>query len=124
MNSQNLSDIAAMRMTYLMYYAALIYVRDSTPCLDTSVGTDMYRRRYSTHVVLNLILLISRDAIHMVVCRYTHRSVVLLQADDWNQLGLRGEHRCSKDGSPRYLPSGYKYATSSCTSFGNNVVFI
>lgn len=32
--------------------------------------------------ILNLILLISRDAIHMVVCRYTHRSVVLLQADD------------------------------------------
>ena len=53
--------------------------------------------RYTTHVILNLILLISRDAIHMVVCRYTHRSVVLLQADDWNQLGLRGEHRCSKD---------------------------
>lgn len=74
--------------------------------------------------ILNLILLISRDAIHMVVCRYTHRSVVLLQADDWNQLGLRGEHRCSKDDSPRYLPSGYKYATSLCTSFGNNVVFI
>lgn len=80
---------------------------------------------YSTYTaVSNLILLISRDAIHMVVCRYTHRSVALLQADDWNQLGLRGEHRCSKDDSPRYLPSGYKYATSSCTSFGNNVVFI
>ena len=82
-------------------------------------------RRYATYTaVLNLILLISRDAIHMVVCRYTHRPVALLQADDWNQLGLRGEHRCSKDDSPRYLPSGYKYATSSCTSFGNNVVFI
>ena len=66
MNSQNLPDIAAMRMTYLMYYVAWIYVRDSTPCLDTAVGTDMYRRRYSTHVVLNLILLISRDAIHLV----------------------------------------------------------
>ena len=62
--------------------------------------------RYTTHVILNLILLISRDAIHMVVCRNTHRSVVLLQADDWNQLGLRGEHRCSKDASPRYLPAG------------------
>ena len=92
--------------------------------LDTCDGGDIGRRRYSTHVTLNLILLISRDAIHMVVCRYTHRSVVLLQADDWNQLGLRGEHRCSKDVSPRYLPSGYKYATSLCTSFGNNVVFI
>ena len=92
--------------------------------LDTCACGDIGRSRYTTHVVLNLILLISRDAIHMVVCRYTHRSVVLLQADDWNQLGLRGEHRCSKDDSPRYLPSGYKYATSSCTSFGNNVVFI
>ena len=30
-NSQNLSDIAAMRMTYLMYSVAWIYVRDSTP---------------------------------------------------------------------------------------------
>ena len=80
--------------------------------------------RYTTHVILNLILLISRDAIHFGCCRYTHRSVVFLQADDWNQLGLRGEHRCSKDDSPRYLPSGYKYATSLCTSFGNNVVFI
>jgi hypothetical protein len=31
MNSQNLSDIAAMRMTYLMYYVAWIYVLDSIP---------------------------------------------------------------------------------------------
>ena len=82
-------------------------------------------RMYSTYTaVLNLILLISRDAIHFGCCRYTHRHVAFLHADDWNQLGLRGEHRCSKDDSPRYLPSGYKYATSSCTSFGNNVVFI
>ncbi len=124
MKSQNLPDIAAMRMTYLMYYVAWIYALDSIPCLDTCACGDNGRRRYTTHVILNLILLISRDAIHMVVCRYTHRSVVLLQADDWNQLGLRGEHRCSKDDSPRYLPSGYKYATSLCTSFGNNVVFI
>ena len=125
MKSQNLPDIAAMRMTYLMYYVACIYVRDSTVVMDTCACGDNGMRRYTTYTaVLNLILLISRDAIHMVVCRYTHRSVVLLQADDWNQLGLRGEHRCSKDDSPRYLPSGYKYATSSCTSFGNNVVFI
>ena len=82
MNSQNLPDIAAMRMTYLMYYVAWIYVRDSTPCLDTAVGTDMYRRRYSTHVVLNLILLISRDAIHFGRCRYTHRSVAYLYLGD------------------------------------------
>ena len=125
MKSQNLPDIAAMRMTYLMYYVACIYVRDSTVVMDTCACGDNGMRRYTTYTaVLNLILLISRDAIHMVVCRYTHRSVVLLQADDWNQLGLRGEHRCSKDDSPRYLPSGYKYATSLCTSFGNNVVFI
>lgn len=31
MNTQNLSDIAAMRMTYLMYYVAWIYVLDSIP---------------------------------------------------------------------------------------------
>ena len=124
MNSQNLSDIAAMRMTYLMYYVAWIYVLDSVPWLDTCACGDIGRHRYSTLRDIKLILLISRDAIHMVVCRYTHRSVVLLQADDWNQLGLRGEHRCSKDDSPRYLPSGYKYATSLCTSFGNNVFFI
>ena len=125
MKSQNLPDIAAMRMTYLMYYVACIYVRDSTVVMDTCACGDNGMRRYTTYTaVLNLILLISRDAIHVVVCRYTHRSVVLLQADDWNQLGLRGEHRCSKDDSPRYLPSGYKYATSLCTSFGNNVVFI
>lgn len=94
------------------------------PVLDTCACGDNGRRRYTTHVRLNLILLISRDAIHFGCCRYTHRSVAFLQADDWNQLGLRGEHRCSKDDSPRYLPSGYKYATSLCTSFGNNVVFI
>ncbi len=82
MNSQNLPDIAAMRMTYLMYYVAWIYVRDSTTCLDTAVGTDMYRRRYSTHVVLNLILLISRDAIHFGCGRYTYRSVAYLYLDD------------------------------------------
>lgn len=94
--------------------------RDCIPVpAEISAGTGI-----PPYGILNLILLISRDAIHMVVCRYTHRSVVLLQADDWNQLGLRGEHRCSKDDSPRYLPSGYKYATSLCTSFGNNVVFI
>ena len=50
-------------------------------------------RMYSTYTaVLNLILLISRDAIHFGCCRYTHRHVAFLQADDWNQLGLRGEH--------------------------------
>ena len=58
--------------------------------LDTCACGDIGRSRYTTHVVLNLILLISRDAIHMVVCRYTHRSVVLLQADDWNQLVYAG----------------------------------
>ena len=91
MKSQNLPDIAAMRMTYLMYYVACIYVRDSTVVMDTCACGDNGMRRYTTYTaVLNLILLISRDAIHMVVCRYTHRSVVLLQADDWNQLVYAG----------------------------------
>lgn len=35
--------------------------------LDTCACGDIGRRRYTTHVVLNLILLISRDAIHLVV---------------------------------------------------------
>lgn len=48
MNTQNLPDIAAMRMTYLMYYVAWIYVRDSVPRLDTCDGGDNGRRRYST----------------------------------------------------------------------------
>ena len=79
MNSQNLPDIAAMRMTYLMYYVAWIYVRDSTVVMDTCACGDNGMRRYTTYTaVLNLILLISRDAIHMVVCRYTHRPVALL----------------------------------------------
>ena len=79
MKSQNLPDIAAMRMTYLMYYVACIYVRDSTVVMDACACGDNGMRRYTTYTsVLNLILLISRDAIHMVVCRYTHRSVVLL----------------------------------------------
>ena len=78
MKSQNLPYIAAMRMTYLMYYVACIYVRDSTGVMDTCACGDNGMRRYTTHVILNFILLISRDAIHMVVCRYTHRSVVLL----------------------------------------------
>ena len=79
MNYQNLSDIAAMRMTYLMYYVAWIYVRDSTPWIGYQRACGISAGGwYTTHVVLNLILLISRDAIHMVVCRYTHRSVVLL----------------------------------------------
>ena len=89
MKSQNLPDIDAIRMTYLMYYVAWIYVLDSIPCLDTCACGDNGRRRYTTHVILNLILLISRDAIHMVVCRYTHRSVVLLQADDLTRLPIR-----------------------------------
>ena len=91
MKSQNLPDIAAMRMTYLMYYVACIYVRDSTVVMDTCACGDNGMRRYTTYTsVLNIILLISRDAIHMVVCRYTHRSVALLQADDWNQLVYAG----------------------------------
>ena len=79
MNTQNLSDIAAIRMTYLMYYVAWIYVRDSTVVMDNCACGDNGMRRYTTYTaVLNLILLISRDAIHMVVCRYTHRDVALL----------------------------------------------
>ena len=63
--SQNLPDIAAMRMTYLMYYVACIYVRDSTGVMDTCACGDNGMRRYTTYTaVLNLILLISRDAIH------------------------------------------------------------
>ena len=125
MKSQNLPDIAAMRMTYLMYYVACIYVRDSTGVMDTCACGDNGMRRYTTYTaVLNLILLISRDAIHMVVCRYTHRSVVLLQADDWNQLVYAGSIVALRM-SPRVIyTAGCKYATSSCTSFGNNVVFI
>ena len=125
MKSQNLPDIAAMRMTYLMYYVACIYVRDSTVVMDTCACGDNGMRRYYTYTsVLNLILLISRDAIHMVVCRYTHRSVVLLHADDWNQLVYAGSIVALRM-SPRVIyTAGCKYATSSCTSFGNNVVFI
>lgn len=40
MKSQNLPDIAAMRMTYLMYYVACIYVRDSTGVMDTCACGD------------------------------------------------------------------------------------
>ena len=125
MKSQNLPDIAAMRMTYLMYYVACIYVRDSTVVMDTCACRYLRMRRYTTYTaVLNLILLISRDAIHMVVCRYTHRSVALLQADDWNQLVYAGSIVALRM-SPRVIyTAGCKYATSSCTSFGNNVVFI
>lgn len=43
--SQNLPDIAAMRMTYLMYYVAWIYVLDSIPCLDTCACGDNGRRQ-------------------------------------------------------------------------------
>ena len=66
-----------------MYYVAWIYVHDSTGVMDTCACGDNGRRRYATYTaVLNLILLISRDAIHMVVCRYTHRSVAFLYLDD------------------------------------------
>ena len=92
--------------------------------LDTCACGDNGMRRYTTHVVLNLILLISRDAIHMVVCRYTHRSVVLLQADDWNQLVYAGSIVALRMSTRVIYTAGCKYATSSCTSFGNNVVFI
>ena len=126
MKSQNLPDIAAMRMTYLMYYVACIYVRDSTVVMDTCACGDNGMRRYTTYTaVLNLILLISRDAIHFWLFAGTLIGLLpccmLMIGTSWV---LRGEHRCSKDDSPRYLPSGYKYATYLCTSFGNNVVFI
>ena len=79
MKYQNLPDIAAMRMTYLMYSVAWIYVRDSTVVMYTCACGDNGMRRYTTYTaVLNLILLISRDAIHMVVCRYTHRPIAFL----------------------------------------------
>ena len=65
MKYQNLPYIAAMRMTYLMYSVAWIYVRDSTVVMDTCACGDNGMRRYTTYTaVLNLILLISRDAIH------------------------------------------------------------
>ena len=48
-----------------MYYVAWIYVHDSTGVMDTCACGDNGRRRYATYTsVLNLILLISRDAIH------------------------------------------------------------
>ena len=51
-----------------MYYVAWIYVHDSTGVMDTCACGDNGRRRYATYTaVLNLILLISRDAIHVVV---------------------------------------------------------
>ena len=51
-----------------MYYVAWIYVHDSTGVMDTCACGDNGRRRYATYTsVLNLILLISRDAIHLVV---------------------------------------------------------
>lgn len=50
-----------------MYSVAWIYVHDSTGVMDTCACGDIGRRRYTTHVILNLILLISRDAIHLVV---------------------------------------------------------
>nr|DAK94498.1 MAG TPA: hypothetical protein [Caudoviricetes sp.] len=46
--------------------------------LDTCACGDIGWSRYTTHVILNLILLISRDAIHFGCCRHTHRSVALL----------------------------------------------
>ena len=65
MKYQNLPDIAAMRMTYLMYSVAWIYVRDSTVVMDTCACGDNGMHRCSTYTsVLNIILLISRDAIH------------------------------------------------------------
>ena len=66
-----------------MYYVAWIYVHDSTGVMDTCACGDNGRRRYATYTaVLNLILLISRDEIHMVFCRYTHRAVAFLYLDD------------------------------------------
>ena len=51
-----------------MYYVAWIYVHDSTGVMDTCACGDNGRRRYATYTaVLNLILLIRRDAIHVVV---------------------------------------------------------
>lgn len=68
--------------------------------LDTSACGDIGRRWYTTHVVLNLILLISRDAIHLVVVGtligMLPSSIFLIEGAD-----NRGEHRCSKDVSPR-----------------------
>lgn len=66
-----------------MYSVAWIYVHDSTGVMDTCACGDNGRHRYATYTaVLNLILLISRDAIHIVVCRYTRRSVAFLYLGD------------------------------------------
>ena len=63
-NTQLLPDIAAIRMTYLMYYVALIYTCDSVQWVKDAVDTDRHRRHHSTYGMINIILLISRDAIH------------------------------------------------------------
>lgn len=66
-----------------MYYVAWIYVHDSTGVMDTCACGDNGRRRYATYTaVLNLILLISRDAIQFGCCRYTHRAVAFLYLSD------------------------------------------
>lgn len=63
-------------------YMFSIRSRDWIPVpAEISAGTGI-----PPYGILNLILLISRDAIHMVVCRYTHRAVAFLYLDDWGIL--------------------------------------
>ena len=77
-----------------------------------------------TYGMLNIILLISRDAIHfLVVCRYTHRPVAYLYLTDTNQMVRRGLIFNLRI-NPRYYNLVDKPLVSLCTSFGNNVVFI
>ena len=64
LKSQPFTGYAAMRMTYLMYYVALIYTCDSVQWVKDAVDTDRHRRHHSTYGMINIILLISRDAIH------------------------------------------------------------
>ena len=92
--------------------------------LDTSACGDIGRSRYTTHVVLNLILLISRDAIHLVVVGTLIGMLPSYRLMIRNQLVYAGNIFALRM-SPRVIYQRVcKYATSSCTSFGNNVVFI
>ena len=66
-------------------YMFSIRSRDWIPVpAEISAGTGI-----PPYGILNLILLISRDAIHFGCCRYTHRSVAFLQADDLTRLPIR-----------------------------------
>lgn len=99
---------------YMFVIRPRVWIRPSVQiCIDGGIQT----RGIKPHTLDKFVMQFT-----LVVCRYTHRSVAYLYLDDWGILQY-ARLLVSPALSRWYRDRDIKNS-SSCTSFGNNVVFI